>query len=58
MCLCMAQETGRHPLSGDELKKEDLITLKSNKVCRTLCACSHESYVMANLPFCSHSWLS
>ncbi len=26
------QETGRHPVTGDELKKEDLITLQTNKV--------------------------
>jgi hypothetical protein len=26
------QETGRHPISGEELKKDDLVYLKSNKV--------------------------
>lgn len=31
---CCMQETGRHPVTNDDLKKEDLIPLQSNKVQR------------------------
>lgn len=30
--VLVVQETGRHPISGEELQKDDLIYLKSNKV--------------------------
>jgi hypothetical protein len=33
------QETGRHPISGEEFKKDDLIYLKSNKVGYASLAC-------------------